>query len=196
MKLVSRSEWGAAAPRERMLLRAGDVRGVAVHYSAMAADAEADHRRCAARVRGIQRYHLEQNGWADIAYNHCLCCHGYVFEGRGFGVRSAANGTNAANGGYFAVCFLGADRAGRDDVTPAGRRALAQLILEYRRRYPRALRVEPHSAFFATACPGDELRRLIRRGAWEELSGSKSAARASRRARPERRPRPARKEPR
>jgi hypothetical protein len=137
------------------------VRGVAVHYSGMNADEERDHRNCAARVQGMQRYHMEEKGWLDVAYGHVLCGHGFVFVGRGFGVRSAANGTTEANDRYFAVCFLGDDSAGRADVTPAARQALLQLIHEYRRRYPKAREVRPHSDFVATACPGDELRAVI-----------------------------------
>jgi N-acetyl-anhydromuramyl-L-alanine amidase AmpD len=137
------------------------VRGVAVHYSGMNADEQRLHVNCAARVRGIQRYHMEENGWLDIAYNHVFCRHGFVFVGRGFGVRSAANGTKQANDHYFAICFLGDDSVGRADVTPDARRALQQLIAEYRRRYPKARDVRPHSDFFTTACPGDELRALI-----------------------------------
>jgi hypothetical protein len=128
----------------------------------MDADEERLHRDCAARVRGIQRYHIEEKGWLDAAYNHVLCGHGFVFVVRGFGARSAANGTKEANDRYFAVCFLGDDSAGRADVTPDARRALRNLIAEYRRRFPNAREVRPHSDFFATACPGDELRALIR----------------------------------
>jgi N-acetylmuramoyl-L-alanine amidase len=139
----------------------GEVRGVAVHYSGMNADEQRLHSNCAARVRGMQRYHLEGRGWLDIAYNHVFCRHGFVFVGRGFGVRSAANGTKESNDHYFAVCFLGDDSVGRADVTREARRALEVLIAEYRRRYPKAREVRPHSDFFATACPGDELRALI-----------------------------------
>jgi hypothetical protein len=146
------------------------VLGIAVHYSGMNADEERRHERCAARVRAIQRYHVEELGWLDVAYNHVFCGHGFVFVGRGFGARSAANGTREANDAYFAVCFLGDDSARRADVTPAARRALAQLILQYRRRYPNARDVRPHSAFVATECPGDELRTLIRRGNWDRLA--------------------------
>lgn len=109
----------------------------------------------------MQRYHMEELGWLDIAYNHILCRHGFVFIGRGFGARSAANGTKDANDGYFAVCFLGDDTAGRADVTLEARAALEALIAEYRRRYPKARAVRPHSDFVATECPGDELRALI-----------------------------------
>jgi hypothetical protein len=140
------------------------VRGVVVHYSGMNADEERLHRNCSARVRGMQRYHIEEKGWLDVAYSHVLCGHGYVFVGRGFGARSAANGTKDANDRYFAVCFLGDDSAGRSDVTPAARGALRALIAEYRRRYPGGREVRPHSDFVATACPGDELRAFIKLG--------------------------------
>jgi N-acetylmuramoyl-L-alanine amidase len=143
---------------------------VAVHYSGMNSDEQRLHTNCATRVRGMQRFHIETRGWLDVAYSHVFCGHGYVFVGRGFGVRSAANGTNEANDRYHAVCFLGDDSAGRADVTPQARTALEQLIAEYRRRYPRAQEVRPHSDFVATACPGDELRALIRRFQREERS--------------------------
>jgi hypothetical protein len=138
------------------------VRGVAVHYSGMNADEQRLHRNCGARVQAMQRYHMEARGWLDLAYNRGFCRHGYVFVGRGFGARSAANGTKGANDHYFAVCFLGDDSVGRADVTPEARRALEGLVAEYGRRYPKARQVRPHSDFFATACPGDELRALIR----------------------------------
>jgi hypothetical protein len=127
----------------------------------MNADEQRLHRNCAGRIRAMQRFHMETRGWLDVAYNHIFCRHGYVFVGRGFGARSAANGTAAANDHYFAICFLGDDSVGRADVTPEARRVLRQLIGEYRRRYPRAREVRPHSDFVATQCPGDELRALI-----------------------------------
>jgi len=128
----------------------------------MNADEQRQHVNCPARILAAQRYHMEEKGWLDIAYNHLFCRHGFVFVGRGFGVRSAANGTTEANDSYFAVCFLGDDSVGRADVTPEARRALQQLIREYRRRYAAAREVRPHSDFYATACPGDELRALIK----------------------------------
>jgi N-acetylmuramoyl-L-alanine amidase len=132
----------------------------------MDSDEQADHRNCAGRVRNIQRYHQDEKGWLDIAYSHVVCRHGYVFVGRGYGIRTAANGTKRANDNYFAICFLGDDSEKRDDVTPAARRALGELILDYQRRYPRALHVRPHSLFVRTACPGAELQAYIDRRAW------------------------------
>ena len=174
LRLVSRRRWNAAPPRCRDPLPADDARGIAVHYTAMNADEQDDHGNCAGRVRAIQRFHMSADAsdpskpWCDIAYNHLFCRHGYVFEGRGFGARSAAQGSNEGNAHYFAVCFLGNDQPRRDDVTAAGRRALGELVLEYRRRYPGAREVRPHSAFHSTACPGDELRAWIAREGWRE----------------------------
>ncbi|MDQ2910908.1 MAG: N-acetylmuramoyl-L-alanine amidase [Actinomycetota bacterium] len=167
MKLVRRQAWGAALPRCTTPLPATAAQGLAVHYSGAGADAQDDHPSCAARVRAIQRFHQSPSPddptkpWCDIAYNHLFCRHGYVFEGRGFGLRSAAQGTHEGNDRYFAVCFLGNDRARRDDLTAAGRQALSELVAAYRSRYPRATGLRPHSDFVATACPGDELRALI-----------------------------------
>jgi N-acetylmuramoyl-L-alanine amidase len=166
MKLVKRTDWGAKRARGRERLDRDGVRGVALHYSAMNSDEQADHRKCAGRVRAMQRYHMEQRGWLDVAYNHVACVHGYLFVGRGFGIRSAANGTKTANDRYFAVCFLGDDTKGRADVTPAAYAALGELLRSYDRRIPRAMVVRPHSAFVPTPCPGDELRRYIARRGW------------------------------
>ena len=166
MNIVSRRQWGARAPLGRPPMRGSAIRGVAVHYTGMNADEQSSHSNCAGRVRAIQRFHMDSNGWFDIAYNHVFCKHGVVFEGRGFGVRSAANGTAEGNDHYPAVCFLGDDTRTRDDLTPSGRRALVELIRLYRRKYPGARQVRPHSAFSQTACPGDELRRFIRTARW------------------------------
>lgn len=143
-----------------------DARGVAVHYTGMNSDEQADHANCAGRVRGVQRYHMEEKGWLDVAYSQLVCKHGFVFVGRGYGIRTAANGTKRANDHYFAVCFLGDDTEGRADLTRAARGALGELIRDYQRRYPKALRVRPHSAFVATDCPGRELGAYIDRRGW------------------------------
>lgn len=137
-----------------------------MHYSGMDSDEQASHTRCAGRVRGMQRYHMEEKGWLDIAYSQLVCTHGYVFVGRGYGIRTAANGTTAANDHYFAVCFLGDDTPRRADVTRQARNALGELIRDYQRRYPRALHVRPHSAFTSTLCPGRELSAWIDRRGW------------------------------
>lgn len=163
MQLVTRAQWDARPPKSITPLVLSAQAGTAVHYTASDADEQADHARCADRVKGIQTFHMDSNGWADIAYSYLPCKHGWVFEGRRRGVRTAAQGTTAGNDAYHAVCFLGDDSAGRDDVTDAGRLAVRQAV-EYCNAWSGATGVRPHSSFKATACPGDELRAWIARG--------------------------------
>jgi hypothetical protein len=171
MKLVTRQGWGARAPhRSPVHLIPSALRGVAVHYTGMDSDEQADHARCAARIRAIQNFHMDdpEREWNDIAYNFLVCKHGYVFEGRGWLVRSAGQGTNPGNDGYHAVCFLGDDTKGRDDVTDPGRRALGAIIRAAQTRFPAAAAVEPHSFFHTTACPGADLRLWIEGRGWRQ----------------------------
>lgn len=162
---MTRRAWQAAPARARTPQRPEAVRFLVVHYSAMAADIRERHSECAERVRGIQRYHMTSDqltpgGASDIGYSWLVCRHGYVFKGRGFRVVPAATG--GANSYTQAVCFLGNDRAGRDDVTPAGRAAIREVLAFLERNAPRLEGVRGHRDFGATACPGDELYRFVR----------------------------------
>lgn len=163
MRLITRSGWGARKPVNITWLATSQQKGTGVHYSGSAAETKSDHSKCAGVVKSIQKYHMDTNGWADIAYSYLVCIHGYVFEGRGRGVRTAANGTNAGNDAYHAVCFLGGDLPNRADVTPVGRQAIKDAV-NHCNAWARVHEVRPHSWFKATGCPGDELRIWIAAG--------------------------------
>lgn len=165
MRLVTRTAWGARDPN--CTDPVPPITAVVVHYSAMNADEQADHANCAARVRGIQNYHMNTKGWCDIAYNFVLCKHGYVFVGRGWDNRSGATGD--ANDFSIAICFLGDDTEGRDDVTLAGRTALADFLRTAVAHYPGAQVVTGHRKYMSTSCPGDELWKFVTSGAWKTL---------------------------
>jgi hypothetical protein len=161
--LISRDGWGARPPKDRTPLDRSAQEGTAVHYTGADADEQADHANCAARVRGIQSYHMDTKGWADIAYSDVVCKHGYVFMGRDLGIRTAANGTDHGNTAYHAVCFLGDDSANRDDVTDPGRQAIKWAV-DRCNTWAGVHGVQPHSYFKATDCPGDQLRAWIAAG--------------------------------
>jgi hypothetical protein len=154
MQIVTRAQWGARPPRSRSTISAGNV---AIHHSGSPTEAKAGHAECAGVVRAIQRYHQDGRGWSDIAYNFLVCPHGVVFEGRGYGVRSAAQGTNDGNARYHAVCVLG------HDATEQAMAAVREIIGEIRARYE-GTDVKPHSAFKATSCPGDQIRAWLAAG--------------------------------
>ena len=163
--LITRKEWGARPPRTTTPLPAAQAEGVALHYTA--SHAPANHSDCDNSVRAIQDFHMDTNGWADIAYSHILCRHGYAFQCRGIGKRTAANGSNYANSNYFAVCVLGTDNVNRVDITRELRHALTYVFAWYEKYIPGGARFRPHSDFFATSCPGDELRLFLRAGGWK-----------------------------
>lgn len=152
-----RADWGAAPPRGTTSLPTAV--GVAVHWEGphMGAYSEA---QVPSLIRGIQRYHMATNGWADVAYNFVVDRYGGLWEGRGWNRRSAANGTNVANSRYLAVCYLGGEG---DPFTGEAKAAIQWLIAEHVARGGRP-DVTCHRDHTATACPGDEITAWVRTG--------------------------------
>lgn len=105
------------------------------------------------RIRDIQSYHMDNNGWADIGYNFLIDKDGGVFEGRGWNTVGAhASGANTANIG---VCVIG-DYSSR--VPSRGvRDSLQGLYVVANERAGKTLTVRTHRDVNPTACPGDAL---------------------------------------
>jgi len=160
MPFVSRAEWGARKPKSAGNSISSHPKGVAVHYEGPKMGSR-DHSKCAALVRSIQDFHMDTRGWADIAYSFPVCEHGYVYEGRGVGKGSAANGTTAANLAYYAVCGL----VGKgDNVTSKLTDGIREAI-DICRRAGAGNEVVGHRDLFATECPGDVLYSFAKAGA-------------------------------
>ncbi|RJL34010.1 hypothetical protein [Bailinhaonella thermotolerans] len=89
-----------------------------------------------------------------------VCRHGYTFEGRWLGRRTAANGTTAGNDDWYAVCALMGDG---DKVTPemlAGIRSTVEYLWSKGARD----RVNGHRDHISTSCPGGALYKWVRAG--------------------------------
>lgn len=157
MKLVTRSQWGARPPKRRSAI-SKYVRGVGIHWHGTGIGTF-PHTSCDDKVRSIQKFHMYTQGWDDIAYSHLICPHGYVFEGRKWGVRTAANGTNTGNTYYHAVCYLGGQG---DPFTAAAKAAFKEYIIRHKSIYGNEVR--PHSWFKSTACPGTTIRNWLSSG--------------------------------
>lgn len=111
--------------------------------------ASTDHGRCGSIVRAWHDFHLSK-GWFGLAYTAAVCPHGAVFEGRGPGRRTGANGTADGNRRSYAVVYV----AGvGDPLTDAAK--LAFHAEETRLGVP--LRWD-HSDWRPTACAGDAFR--------------------------------------
>jgi hypothetical protein len=158
---VFRAEWRAApVVRAREKLRAPAQLGLVVHHTGEVSDLRENHAECYERVRSTQRFHQQKRGWSDIAYNWLICHHGALFQGRGVGIRSAAQGTDEGNARWHAAAFLGHGK----DFQSEG--LAAEALLRARRHVlefsPLADRVWPHLLFHPTECPGSRLREWCR----------------------------------
>jgi len=154
--LVRRGDWGARAPSGRYLTLAGSPM-VTFHWEGPTMGAFA-HDVCDDKVRTIQNYHMDKQRWLDIAYTMLVCPHGYLYEGRGYWNRTAANGTNPGNSASYAVCYIGGIG---DPFTDAAKRAYLDAIL-YLKRYGGASdETKVHGDWLPTACPGPDIK------AWE-----------------------------
>jgi len=133
--------------------------GCAVHWGGGRQNINT-HAGCIATWQAWQRFHMETRGWVDIAYTMGFCNHGYVFAGRGFGVRTAAQGTTDGNNRFYAFVWIGGEG---QTVSKDALSALMWCIVEARTNGNAGREVRPHSNFTSTTCPGDQLRREIRK---------------------------------
>ncbi|MEV7534290.1 N-acetylmuramoyl-L-alanine amidase [Streptomyces hydrogenans] len=159
---VTRSQWGARAPRDVSTSITPGEGGVVVHHVDAVKVAESSHADCAAQVRGIQAFHMDSNGWSDIAYSHLACVHGHLFQGRGENVRTAAQGTTQGNDDWYAVCALTGGTLGDYDVITAGLvDAVRYGISRLRVSGGAAPAITGHRDHHSTDCPGALYGRVI-----------------------------------
>lgn len=168
-RLSSRSEWGARRPTQQ-IQQLGRVDGLAVHHSGSKSDEHDEHSKCVQSVRSIQAFHTGEKpgerGWSDIAYHFVACRHDVLFVGRGLSQRSAAQGTDDGNAHWVAVCVLGDGGPGFRMRSLGALRAVLQARQLVVHAHPSATAVRPHSAFHATACPGQEVREWLKTRRW------------------------------
>lgn len=151
MDLVRRSAWGAAEPKGRPVGIPAPVRHLFLHHSA-------GHDGGPETVRGIQRFHQEGRGWADIAYTWLYSPRDRAFyEGRGPGVAGAH--TRGHNKTSHAVCVLGNYETTQPPIHVID--DLAKWAEWHRTAGWGPATYRPHRDVGATACPGRYLVQLL-----------------------------------
>jgi hypothetical protein len=99
-------------------------------------------------------------GGADIAYNHAVCPHGSVYELRGFGVQTGANGTTDGNRRHAAIVYMAGEGDPLTDVAKVG---LNFLIEQWQKRGAGG-EVSPHRRWTGSECPGPALLSWLAAG--------------------------------
>lgn len=169
MTFHTRADWGAApaksGPGE---LTPSRVDGVVIHWPGSGeTDSFDNDAEIASALRGWQRFHQQDRGWSDIAYQRAFSQDGDVWELRGLRNQSGANGNNDLNERYGAfLLILVAD----EEPSAAMKASVRASIAEFRRIYgDDAALILPHSKVRpdGTDCPGDDARAAIARGDFE-----------------------------
>lgn len=145
---VSRAEWRARPPRSTQAL--SGTEGNTLHWEGPHMGTWT-HEACATKIRGIQAFHMDDRGWADIAYSSITCPHSFIFEGRWYGKRSAAQGTNEGNAKSYAHCYLGGQG---DPFDMPAKQGLRRVFEHFEHRGSGTNRWG-HRDWHATGCPGD-----------------------------------------
>ncbi|MCG5436249.1 peptidoglycan-binding domain-containing protein [Micromonospora foliorum] len=175
VQIVSRAQWGAKPPQpDQTYTWMPWQGGVAIHYKGNTDgwDPAANHNDCFGQMREIQDKGMEGEG-SDIAYNFVVCQHGVIFEGRGMGIRSAANDTETkgANQDYYAIMSLIGSTSlpwGSDDQPSAAMLAAIRNLIGHLRLVGKAgPRIRGHRDLATTECPGIALYQYVTNGSLE-----------------------------
>lgn len=143
-----------------------------LHYIGSNTGSLRDHTACTSVWNGIIRQHTGTYR-PSPAYNFGVCnAHGLMFEGRGWGMDSAANGVDddpeVENLGSRALlCLVGPD----DHITDTCKRAIGRWAEDAVVNHGMSWPLRPHSNYVSTQCPGDNLREVIEEinaGKWRE----------------------------
>ncbi len=101
-----RSAWGARAAASTPSY-ASAVRMAVVHHTASSNNYSA--AQVPGIIRGMQAFHMDGNGWSDLAYNFIVDRFGTIWEGRGGGITRPVIGAHAKgfNTGSVGVSVIG-----------------------------------------------------------------------------------------
>ncbi len=163
IKILPRSAW---RPTRRAngwdLQPLGRPYRITIHHSAHDGAATTHSQTEAADlIRKIQRYHMEENGWADLGYHFVIDGQGQIWEGRSLRYQGAHAG-GANNRGNIGIVLLGDfnHRAPAAQQLQGLKTLLNYLRMKYRIRRDQLF---GHSHFKATDCPGRYLNGILTR---------------------------------
>jgi len=168
---IARGQWGAR-PLRGNHSPMGKAYRITIHHTAEPMTSTG-YRNSIAEVRGLQKTHQQDQGWADVGYHFLIDRSGRVFEGRDLTIQGAHAGNSTLNRGNIGICLLGnfhpqPDRGSQYMLpqTPSQDQyaSLAQLVDSLRTDFKMSKRqVWAHQDLKDTACPGVALKAWVGR---------------------------------
>jgi hypothetical protein len=155
-----RDSWNARAPR-RNIDPMGPVDKITVHHSGDDSPHGVSPLEAAAEIQRIQRYHQNDQGWADIGYHYIIDRGGSVWQGRRLRYQGA-HARGPANAGNIGIVVLG--NYFQQGMTAAQVRSLETLLAKLCSHFA----IAPHRIYThreivggKTDCPGPALTRCV-----------------------------------
>ncbi len=162
VRIYTRGDWGARAPR----CGSGSMtpNRVTIHHTVTPTN---DSLSPQARLRQIQAYHQNSNGWCDIGYNYLVSRDGRVWRGRGATTIGAHVSNN--NTGNIGVSFMGTHTSTAPTSTQMCQAAklLRRLSMDFSGVDLTRADVKGHRQYGGTVCPGnalyDRIAKILRK---------------------------------
>jgi hypothetical protein len=156
IKIHSRADWGARAPR--CASGTHSPTRATIHHTVTPTK---DSMSPQARLRQIQSFHMYSRGWCDIGYNYLVSRDGRVWRGRG-AQRIGAHVSNA-NTGNIGISVIGTYTSTAPTETQMCNTAklLRRLHEDFGAIALNRTDVKGHRQFGGTACPGTALYNRI-----------------------------------
>lgn len=162
VRVIPRDRWNARAPDTRSMTRMSAIHRITIHHSANLTR-QRNERAVVAALQAIQRYHMDERKWSDVAYHYLIDPAGRVWQGRETNWQGAHSGREN-NPGNLGICLLGNFLRKQQEPTEAQTRALEGLLhrlLDHHGLNAQAIRT--HSELKTTSCPGENLQAVVDR---------------------------------
>jgi len=156
LTIMSRNQWAARTPRgvERVVWTSKTP--TRVHHTDTGMPTGSGKALIESEkniMRAIQKYHMDNRKYADIAYNFIIMPSGRVYEGRGKAVQGAHTYGHNKDCGIAFVGDYGTDKLNTKQV-------LAYKLLR-RKMGVAGGKAYPHSDTSNTSCPGDNIEKRL-----------------------------------
>lgn len=161
MTIYSRAEWGARpAHGGPGPLDPNRVVGLAFHWPAMSKPLRG-RAAVVVALRGWQAYHMDGQGWSDIAYQVAVDQDGNEYELRGLRTQSGANGSDDVNERYGAILLI---LAPGEKPSPEMIGQVRNIVTRHREFFPNSRALVGHGDIRpgGTECPGPAVRAALK----------------------------------
>ncbi len=155
VKIIPREEWNALDPKP---YQSHIPEKITIHHEGTFFP---DDKDAAAHIRNVQRWGMgNDRNWSDIPYHFLIDRNGNIFEGRNV-FTAGETATEYDPSGHLLITCIG--NYNNQEITEKQFESLLDLIAFSCIKYQVSpSTIEGHKDFARTACPGDNLYKIIK----------------------------------